>query len=474
MTIEDLLALTQDEIASLHESEIRENLAALDTHYLGRSIAADPAAKQLWNSLNGQLEEFEMREKRIRELYDRGSYESSTDSFRTRRPMDREDPPSGLPVNNLRSRALAANERAVFLPERSREHMEAQLRDDDDPEARLSRYTIELSNRNYLRAFASWMNDPQTGPQLWTTEERDSVRRVKAAERAMNLGTGSQGGFLVPYELDPAIVIASGGYVDPMRQIARVVTTAQNEKRFVTSLGVTSSWDPESQEVSDDTPALLQPAIVTKKAATFVPVTIELFEDADLATEIAKLFADSKAALEADGFTTGAGGANVPRGIITALVAIGGATVIATGSNVLAQGDLYTNQAALPARWRPNAKWSMNLSIINGYRQLPQATGLNYSIVNDDGPRPKALGWEIFENNGMDATLTGAAADYLVLSGDFQQYAIVDRVGATIEFVPHLFGAAGRPLGQRGFYQHWRVGGDVLVGDAFRLSNFST
>jgi HK97 family phage major capsid protein len=404
----------------------------------------------------------------------KGQVESSTDSFRTRRPMDREDPPSGLPVNNLRSRALVANERAVFLPERSREHMEAQLRDDDDPEARLSRYTIELSNRNYLRAFASWMNDPQTGPQLWTTEERDSVRRVKAAERAMNLGTGSQGGFLVPYELDPAIVIASGGYVDPMRQIARVVTTAQNEKRFVTSLGVTSSWDPESQEVSDDTPALLQPAIVTKKAATFVPVTIELFEDADLATEIAKLFADSKAALEADGFTTGAGGANVPRGIITALVAIGGATVIATGSNVLAQGDLYTNQAALPARWRPNAKWSMNLSIINGYRQLPQATGLNYSIVNDDGPRPKALGWEIFENNGMDATLTGAAADYLVLSGDFQQYAIVDRVGATIEFVPHLFGAAGRPLGQRGFYQHWRVGGDVLVGDAFRLSNFST
>ena len=55
----------------------------------------------------------------------------------------------------------------------------------------------------------------------------------------------------------------------------------------------------------------------------------------------------------------------------------------------------------------------MNLAIINGFRQLPQATGLNYSIVNDDGPRPKALGWEIFENNAMDSTLTGAAADYL-------------------------------------------------------------
>ena len=115
--------------------------------------------------------------------------------------------------------------------------------------------------------------------------------------------------------------------------------------------------------------------------------------------------------------------------------------MIATASNVLAPGDLYTNQAALPPRWRANANWMMNLSILNGFRQLPQATGLNYSIVNDSGPIPTALGWEIRENSTMDGTLTGAAADYLVLSGDFQQYAIVDRVGTQIEVVSNLFGA---------------------------------
>jgi HK97 family phage major capsid protein len=74
----------------------------------------------------------------------------------------------------------------------------------------------------------------------------------------------------------------------------------------------------------------------------------------------------------------------------------------------------------------------------------------------------------------MDGTLTGAAADYAVLSGDFNQFAIVDRIGASIELVPQLFGASGRPTGSRGFYMHWRVGSDVLVPDAFRLSNFST
>ena len=97
--------------------------------------------------------------------------------------------------------------------------------------------------------------------------------------------------------------------------------------------------------------------------------------------------------------------------MITALVAAGGSTVIATGTNVLAQGDLYANQAALPARWRPNAKWMMNLPIINGYRQLPQATGLNYSSSTTTGTRRRSLGWPVYENSNMDGTL-GAGADY--------------------------------------------------------------
>jgi HK97 family phage major capsid protein len=155
-------------------------------------------------------------------------------------------------------------------------------------------------------------------------------------------------------------------------------------------------------------------------------------------------------------------------------VTAAGANIIATGTNVLAQGDLYANQAALPPRWGPNAAWMMNLSIINGYRQLPQATGLNYSIINDDTTPPKALGWPVYENSSMDGTLSGGAADYLVLSGDFQQFAIVDRVGTSIEVIQNLLGTNHRPTGQRGFLMHYRVGSDVLIQDAFRLSNFST
>jgi predicted phage gp36 major capsid-like protein len=60
-----------------------------------------------------------------------------------------------------------------------------------------------------------------------------------------------------------------------------------------------------------------------------------------------------------------------------------------------------------------------------------------------------------------------------VVSRDFQQYAIVDRVGTSIEVVQNVFGTNHRPIGARGFYMHFRVGADCLIPDAFRLANHS-
>jgi HK97 family phage major capsid protein len=74
----------------------------------------------------------------------------------------------------------------------------------------------------------------------------------------------------------------------------------------------------------------------------------------------------------------------------------------------------------------------------------------------------------------MDGALTGTANDYSLLSGDFNQYIITDRIGTTIELIPTLFGASLRPTGQRGFHMHWRTGGDVVIPDAFRLTNWNT
>jgi HK97 family phage major capsid protein len=104
---------------------------------------------------------------------------------------------------------------------------------------------------------------------------------------------------------------------------------------------------------------------------------------------------------------------------------------------------------------------------------LPLAAGLNYQHGQRRDHAPPVLGWPIYENDPMDGTLTGSAADYTVVSGDFSQYCIMDRVGTSIEVVRNVFGTNHRPTGQRGFHKHFRVGADCLIPDAFRMTNHS-
>jgi HK97 family phage major capsid protein len=448
-----------------HEDEIPDGLSERLAN-INKGIARADSEKTDIEAAIGQIA---TRNDQIERALQSGNYGESEQSVPPRTPQTRDAGPS----SEARSQALAANDQAEFLPADSRAHMEREIREDNDPNDTLARAIVALADRDYFRAFGKWLRDPVSGGHEWTDKERAAVQNVRWAQRSLTLATtGTAGGFLVPYELDPQILIANAGAVSPLRQISRVTTTAFNTKKFVTSLGVTAHWDPEETETTDDSPTLLQPSIDCKKGVAFVQVDLELYEDSDIAQQLGAVLADAKAVKEASDFTITA--TNGPTGIITALVAAGGSTVIATGTNVLAQGDLYANQAALPARWQPNAKWMMNLSILNGYRQLPQATGLNYSIVNDSTSPPTILGWPAYVNSSMDGTLTGAAADYAVLSGDFNQFAIVDRIGASVEFVPHILGANRRPLGSRGFYMHWRTGSGALISDAFRLSNFST
>jgi HK97 family phage major capsid protein len=55
-----------------------------------------------------------------------------------------------------------------------------------------------------------------------------------------------------------------------------------------------------------------------------------------------------------------------------------------------------------------------------------------------------------------------------MIFGDFKQFLIVDRIGMTVEMVPHVLGANRRPTGQRGVYAVWMNNSKILVPDAFR------
>jgi HK97 family phage major capsid protein len=104
------------------------------------------------------------------------------------------------------------------------------------------------------------------------------------------------------------------------------------------------------------------------------------------------------------------------------------------------------------------------LAILNTIRQFETTNGaLKFPELAANSPM--LLGRNVYENSNMDGTINAAATanNYVLVYGDFRQFVIVNRVGSTLELVPHLFGPNRRPTGQRGALLWFRTGSDVVV-----------
>lgn len=77
------------------------------------------------------------------------------------------------------------------------------------------------------------------------------------------------------------------------------------------------------------------------------------------------------------------------------------------------------------------------------------------------------IGYPAYESSAMGTSI--AAGGTIAVLGDFSKYVIVDRVGMSVELVPHLFATgANRPSGQRGLFAIWRNSAEVVDPNAFR------
>ena len=91
-------------------------------------------------------------------------------------------------------------------------------------------------------------------------------------------------------------------------------------------------------------------------------------------------------------------------------------------------------------------------------------------------PAVEASGWAWhaqlrLRDGDMDGTIDAAANNYLLAYGALSNYYAVDRVGATLELIPHLVGVNRRPTGERGMVLWFRTGGDLVVPDSVRILN---
>ncbi|WP_082948623.1 phage major capsid protein [Mycobacterium sp. 1274756.6] len=358
----------------------------------------------------------------------------------------------------MRHRAEDAIERMAFADDKVRE-VSARLVGNDES-LRTAEIVLATTSPEYSRAFTKIVR--HNGQVAALTVEEQS-----ALQRSMAIGTGSAGGFLVPFQLDPAIILTAAGSFNQVRQIARVVQSTANDWHGVSSAGVTGSWDAEASEVSDDSPTLAQPKISANLGRVFVEASFEAVQDAsNLAQELANMMAFEKDRMESVAFVTGSG-TGQPKGVVTALAGVSGSVVETAAASTLAVGDVYKLDESLPARWAVNGSWLGHRAIYNKARQFDTAGGSALWGHLDEARKRDLLGRPNYVAEAMASAVVDGAN--VLVFGDFSNYVITDRVGTTIEYIPNLFGANGRPTGKRGWLTHFRVGADVVNAAAFRL-----
>jgi HK97 family phage major capsid protein len=360
----------------------------------------------------------------------------------------------------LRARALSAVERMSGANDAVRQAATQIIETFDDSEGTIARHCLLTASPEYLRA---WSKCARGRGNTLTVEEQ------RALERAMSL-TGSAGGYLVPFQLDPTVIITANGSRNQIRQVARQVVATGNKWNGVSSGAVSWSWDAEAAEVSDDATTFAQPGIDIFKASGFIPISIEALEDEQNVTaEVARLLSFGRDVIESAAFATGTGSAQ-PTGIVTALVASSPTVIVnSITADTFAAADVYALDSALPARYRANASWLAHRKIYNRIRQFDTAGGAQMWERIGAGQPGELLGRSALESEDMDGVIDAAAENYVAVYGDFDNYVIADRIGMTVEFIPHLVGTNRRPTGQRGWYAYYRVGADSVNDGAFRL-----
>ncbi|MFI9817580.1 phage major capsid protein [Saccharothrix variisporea] len=370
----------------------------------------------------------------------------------------------------LRSRAMSAVEHASGVNARSKERLTKLLEtwdlEGDDEAARNGRkiaaHLVTTSSPEYMRA---WTKALKTSMRTGTPD----AQALSVLQRAMSL-TDANGGYAVPLPVDPTLILNDDGSTNPFREIASVKTIVTDQLRTVNSTAVSFSWDGEAGEVSDDATTFANIDISVHKAQGLIPFSLEISQDYPGFTEdVRMLLADGRDNLEATAFATGTG-TNQPIGIVTALA--GGSYEVASDTtDTFALSDVYDLEEELPERFRRNASWVANKRIYQAMREAGGANLDDFWANLGQGQPKQLLGYNTYEASGMDGVVNATQDNRVLVFGDFRYYWIVDRLGFSLELVPHLLGTNRRPSGQRGFYAYWRVGADSVNDRAFRLLN---
>ena len=324
------------------------------------------------------------------------------------------------------------------------------------------------------------VNTPITGkpgqpnPENKTGRASDEYKRAfwnamrsKAAGyevlNALQVGTDSEGGYLVPDEFERTLVEALQEE-NIFRTMAKIIQTASGDRKIpVVATKGTASWVDEEGAIPESDDAFGQVSIGAYKLATMIKVSEELLNDSvfNLESYIAREFARRIGAKEEESFFIG-NGTGKPTGIFNAT---GGAElgVTAASATAITVDEIMDLFYSLKSPYRKNAVFVMNDSTVKAIRKLKDGNGQYLWQPSISAGQPDTiLNRPVKTSAYVPAIAAGAKT---IAFGDFGYYWIADRQGRSFQRLNELYAATG----QVGFKATQRVDGKLILSEAIKV-----
>ena len=282
-------------------------------------------------------------------------------------------------------------------------------------------------------------------------------------QNALQIGTDSEGGYLVPDEFERTLVEALLEE-NIFRGLAKVITTSSGDRKIpvVASKG-TASWIDEEGLIPESDDAFGQVSIGAYKLATMIKVSEELLNDSvfNLESYIAREFARRIGAKEEEAFFIG-NGVGKPTGIFNAT---GGAElgVTAASATAITFDELMDLFYSLRAPYRKNATFVTNDATVKMIRKLKDGNGQYLWNPSVQAGQPDTILNRPVKTSSFVPNVEAGAKT--IAFGDFGYYWVADRQGRSFKRLNELFAATG----QVGFRATQRVDGKLILPEAIKV-----
>lgn len=285
---------------------------------------------------------------------------------------------------------------------------------------------------------------------------RNNKDRVSSTVfNALETGTSSEGGYLVPEEFETKIVESLIDWND-FRQYVNVISTSSDRNIPIENTVGAAAYTAEEAAFNESDPAFGQKTISAYKATRIVKVSEELLEDAffDIFGYLGRNFGKAFGLRQEQSIVAGTGSSQ-PNSLLSGATDSG--TTFA-GVAAITSDEIIEVFHGLSRPYRNRAQWVINDSTAKLIRKLKDNDGQYlWQSGLQAGQPDMILGRPVLSSQYMPEA---GATNKSMLFGDLSGYTWAERTGRKVQRLDELYAATGQ-VGFRGYERH-----DGVVTDA--------